>query len=229
MNLLHVLAGFGRRWYVALPGVLIVVGLCLYAFPRVPVSYSASSSMILLPPDTVTEEGNPYLFLGGLGPAQDVLVRRVNADIVRGPIAGEFPVADYTVFADKSSSGPIIAIEGTAPTADAALQIIRAVDDAVPIALTEMQTELGVPSDARITLSIISVDSKATVDSSTRTQVVVIVAALGLGATLLLTGLTDSLILARRSRIVARKAATESSRDAESPDDSTSVPAASGP
>lgn len=217
MNFFHLLAGLGRRWYIAVPGVAIALWLCLYAFERVPVSYAARSSMILLPPDTVTEGGNPYLFLGGLAPALDVLVRRVDADIVRGPIEDEFQVANYIVFADKTTSGPIIAIEGTAPTAGDALQITRAVDDVVPTALAEMQTELGVPEGARITLSTVSVDKKATMDSSTRTQAVVVIAALGLGGTLLLTGLVDSLMLTRRSRIDARKAATESSPGTESP------------
>lgn len=229
MNFFHLLAGLGRRWYIALPGVLITIGLCFYAFERVAVSYSARSSMILLPPSTVTEGGNPYLFLGGLAPALDVLVRRVDADIVRGPIEDEFSVANYTVSADKTTSGPIIAIEGTAPSADDALQVTRAVDEAVPNALAEMQTELGVPDGARITLSTVSIDKKATMDSSTRTQVVVITAALGLGGTLLLTGLVDSLMLTRRSRINAREAATESSHGAEPPPvEATSVHSISG-
>lgn len=200
MYVRDVVAGLRRRWYIVVTGLLLTGGLCALAFEYVPISFIARGSMILLPPETVTDGENPYLYLGGLAPALDVLTRRVDADKIRLPIEDAFPEAEFTVFADRSSSGPIIAIEITAPTAREAFAVTDAVRAVIPVALEQMQTELDVPTGSRIALSPVSVDEEATRDTSTRTQALAVLGGLGLGATVLLTGLVDGLLLARRSR-----------------------------
>jgi flagellar biosynthesis/type III secretory pathway M-ring protein FliF/YscJ len=63
-----------------------------------------------------------------------------------------------------------------------------------------MQVDLGVAAPARITLTDVSVDTKATRDSTRRTQFVVAVGVAVAGVTILLTGIIDGLIMARRAR-----------------------------
>jgi hypothetical protein len=201
LYLRDVIAGLRRRWYLVIIGLLLTTGLAGYVYTMVPVSYNARLSVLLLPPETATEDGaNPFLNLSGMGPAMDVLARRVDADVVRTPLEEQFPDADYVVLADGSSSGPLVVAETTAPTGGLALDALNAVKARLVSSLNSMQAELGVPVPSRITLTDVSVDSKATLDSKNRTQFVVAAALAGAGLTILLTGLIDGLIMARRVR-----------------------------
>lgn len=201
MYLRDLLLGLRRRWYLVIVGVAASVALAWFVYTEVPVSYTARSSVLLLPPLSVTPEGeNPFLNLSGMGPAMDVLTRRVDADVVRNPLEDAFPDAGYVVFADSSTSGPMVVAETTAPTAEAALKVLDAVHEELITSLDAMQADLAVPDVARITLTDVSVDREATLDSSTRTQFVVAAGGAGVGITILLTAIIDGLIMARRAR-----------------------------
>ncbi|HEU4807385.1 MAG TPA: hypothetical protein VFT01_03925 [Homoserinimonas sp.] len=201
MYLRDLLAGLRRRWYLVIVGLLLSAGLAWYVFTLVPVSYSARLSVLLLPPETVTGEGeNPFLNLSGMAPAMDVLTRRVDADVVRSRLEAQFPEAGYIVFADSLTSGPMVVAETTAPTAPVALKALDAVNSELVASLDSMQADLGVPPPARITLTDVAVDRKATLDTTNRTQFVLAAGAAGLGITILLTGIIDGLIMARRAR-----------------------------
>ncbi|MEX1079880.1 MAG: hypothetical protein WED09_12330 [Homoserinimonas sp.] len=200
MYLRDLLAGLRRRWYLVIVGLLLSAGLAWYVFTLVPVSYSARLSVLLLPPQSVTGEGeNPFLNLSGMAPAMDVLTRRVDADVVRSQLEDQYPEAEYVVFADSSTSGPMVVAETTAPTATVTLQVLDAVKGELVSSLDSMQADLGVPAPARITLTDVSVDTKATLDTSNRTQFVLAAGAAGLGITILLTGIIDGLIMSRRA------------------------------
>lgn len=200
MYLRDLFAGLRRRWYLVIVSLLLSGLLAWYVFSLVPVTYSAKLSVLLLPPQTATEEGgNPFLNLSGMAPAMDVLTRRVDADAVRTPLEEQFPDAEYVVFADSSTSGPIVVAETTALTAPVALDVLEAVNAQLVTAMDSMQAELGVPAPARITLTNVSVDAKATIDTSTRTQLVLAAGVGSLGIMILLIGVIDGLIMARRS------------------------------
>lgn len=201
MYLRDLLAGLRRRWYLVIIGLLLSGLLAWYVFTLVPVSYSARLSVLLLPPQTVTGEGeNPFLNLSGMAPAMDVLTRRVDADAVRTQLEEQYPDAGYVVFADSSTSGPIVVAETTAPTAGVALEVLEEINGELVTSLDSMQADLGVPAPARITLTDVSVDSKATLDTTNRTQFVLAAGVGSFGILILLIGVIDGLIMARRSR-----------------------------
>jgi hypothetical protein len=195
------LAGMRRRWYLVFFGLLLSAALSWYVFTIVPVSYTARSSVLLLPPQSVTPTGqNPYLNLTGMAPAMDVLTRRVDADAIRTPVEEKYPDAEYTVFADTSTSGPMVVTEVTANTPRTVLTVLDAIDGKLVSSFDSMQADLGVPPVARMTLTTVSVDATATQVSTRRTQFVVAAGVIAFGATVLLTGMIDGLIMARRKR-----------------------------
>ncbi|MBB5642773.1 hypothetical protein [Cryobacterium roopkundense] len=190
-----------RRWAVTLMGVLITTGLCLILVWSVPISYSARTSIVLLPPVTVVADGgNPYLYLGGLGQALDVLTRKLNADEFRAPIEETKSGMTYSAYADTTTSGPILIIEGTGPTAAAALDEMNAAVSAVPSALEDLQGSLSIPDKARITLAAVAVDTKPKADLKNRIQAVGAVGALGIVLTLMAAAYRDGVLATRRAR-----------------------------
>ncbi|TFD52133.1 hypothetical protein E3T55_07040 [Cryobacterium frigoriphilum] len=196
-DLTHILL---RRWLLVLLGLLVTGGACYGLFLTVPVTYVARTSLVMLPPATVVQGGNPFLYLGGLGQALDVLTRKINADEVVKPIEDAFPESEFIAMADSSTSGPILLVEGTGPTAADALAVTEAAVSAAPGALSSLQTSLSVPDPARITLAPLSIDEKPTVNFRSRVQAIGATAAVGLIATLLLAAYRDGRVRVRRIR-----------------------------
>jgi uncharacterized protein involved in exopolysaccharide biosynthesis len=196
-----VITGMRRRWYLVLVGLLITGGLAAYVYSVVPASYSARLSLLLLPPLSVTGPGeNPFLNLSGMEPAMDVLTRRVDADVVRSPLEEQFPDSEYVVFPDASARGPMVVAEIAAPSESSALKTLDAVNAELVSTFDSMQEELGVPPLGRMTLTEVSVDSEATLDTKMRTQLVAATVAAGVAVTVLITAIIDGLIMARRAR-----------------------------
>ena len=190
-----------RRWPLVLIGIVLTAGLAAVVFVMVPASWTARASVLILPPATVVgETGNPYLFLGGLGQASDVLAKRLDAEDAHTSAEERYSGAEFTVGTDRGSPAPVILIEVDAPTADEALALAGELHAQVPVELVAMQRELDVPSDALITKSDITVDTVATLNPKARIQLTAIVAAAGLALTILLIGLVDGLARRRRDR-----------------------------
>jgi hypothetical protein len=198
MYLRDLITSLGRRWYLVLVGLAATCGIAVLIFGAVPVSYDARASMVLLPPkNSVSEGGNPYLNLSGLGQALDILARRLDSDAVRTPIEDTIG-GTFVAVPDATTSGPILAIEGSGDSEKAALAMTKEVIAAVPVALTSLQTELNVPDFARITAMTITADTEATLNQRVRIQATLAAAGAGLAATILLTGFIDGRLMARR-------------------------------
>jgi uncharacterized protein involved in exopolysaccharide biosynthesis len=201
MYLRDLLRSLGRRWYFVLVGLAVTAGLCVAAFRVIPVSYNSEASVVLLPPKTSTEpNGNPFLYLGGLSQAVDVLTRTINSDATAKPLLKANPGAEFTIAADATTTGPIILITSTAPTSARAQAMTSAVLTAVPIALDGIQSELSVKPQSQISVMTIAVDEKGKLDAKVRTQAVIGIGAVGAVLTILLTGLIDGLLRSRRRR-----------------------------
>lgn len=202
MYLRDLITSLGRRWYLVLVGISATVGIALLAYNTVPVSYDARASMVLLPPATsVDEGGNPYLYLSGLGQALDILSRRLDSDVVRSTIEDGSVYATYVAAPDVTTSGPILAIEGSGESEEAALTVLDDVVDAVDPALSSLQTELNIPDYSRITAMTITVDTEATLNQKTRLQATLALGGVALAATVLLTGFVDGRLVARQARL----------------------------
>ncbi|WP_394768412.1 hypothetical protein [Lacisediminihabitans sp.] len=201
MYLRDLVRSLGRRWYFVLLGLALTAGLCVAALRVVPVSYNSEASIVLLPPKTSTEpNGNPFLYLGGLSQAVDVLTRTISSDETAKPLLKANPGAKFTIAADVTTTGPIILITSNAPTAAGAQAMTSSVLEAVPTALDSIQSELAVKPQSKISVMTIAVDAKGKLDAKTRTQAVIGIGAVGIVLTILLTGLVDGLMRSRRRR-----------------------------
>lgn len=189
----------------------MVIGLALSAaaaynlYQLVPVSYTANASVVLLPPKTLFGEGgNPFLYLGGLNQAVDVLTRKVTSDEISKPIERANPDSEFEVVSDTSSSGPILVITGHGPTKSAAIAVMTDVLDVTAPALEELQTSLAVTPDSLITIDTLAVDEKPKIDQKNRLQAVLGAGGGGVVLTLLLAAFLDSRLLLRRARKTAK-------------------------
>lgn len=190
-----------RRWYVVLVGLVGTALLCFLVAARVAPTYESTATATLVPGEsTIAQRGNPLLYLDGLILARDVLVRSLSSDDVREPILEAFPGADFAVDSDPATSGPMIVIEATASTPEAASGITARVLDELPARLEVLQDEVESPAADRISvLRLAEPAAPATVNTAV-IRAIGAVAGAGVVATLILTGLVDGLIGGRRQR-----------------------------
>jgi len=222
LNLRDLLNSLARQWYVVLAGVLLTSGIGVVLYGVIPVSYTSQASVVLLPPKSATDpDANPFLRLGGLSQAVDILTRSINSDAYSVPLIKQNPGAKFTTAADTTTSGPIILIESRAPTSARASEMTQAVLAALPMVLNQIQAKLSVKIDSQIAATTIAVDQKPKLDAKTRLQLVLGVAALGVVLSVLMTGLIDGLALSRRRRraeaISARRDTVPVARSASPP------------
>ena len=140
-----------RRWYVVLVGVLITGVAAVAVASLEPPRYSVSATALLLPPKVSSEgkETNPYLQLGGLTTAVDVLARALNDPRVHDKIIKQGEAGDYVAQRDFLTAAPLLVVTAESTTADRAREIRDAVMEAAPEVLSELQASVGVPVDSR--------------------------------------------------------------------------------
>jgi hypothetical protein len=199
MTMKTVLQGILRRWYVVLAGLLITAGGCVFGYTHTGPIYQRSASELLVPgTQTVPQGGNPFLYLGGLSQASDVLVRALTADNLQRPILeGRTDVA-VDIARDVSTSGPILVVTVNGPKDADVSAVFESILDAIPTTLSSLQAEAEVPAAARITVLPVTVDTSSSTTQKSRFETTAVIGAGGLAATLLLAALIDGLVLARR-------------------------------
>ncbi|TRW43573.1 Wzz/FepE/Etk N-terminal domain-containing protein [Georgenia yuyongxinii] len=210
MYLRDLAKGLIRRWYYVVVGVLLVAGLGVLTLTVVPPTFEARANVLLVPPQTsVTNGDNPFLMLGGLTQPLDVVAKTLDADITRQALLDDAPGADYVVEPDSTSNSPILVVEATGATSAQALEVLHDVLDAVPTTLQELQGELEVAPPSQVTSMTLTVDERATAVQKERLRVVLAVSAVGLAGVVLLIGLLDGILIARRRlRTATRDLAT---------------------
>lgn len=190
-----------RRWYVVLVGLVGTGVLCFLVAARVAPTYESTATATLVPAEsTIAQRGNPLMNLDGLILARDVLVRSLSSDDVREPILAAFPGADVVVDADPATSGPMILIESTADTPEAASGIVERVLDDLPARLETLQDEVESPAADRISVLRLAEPAAPETVNTGVIRALGAVAGAGIVATLILTGLIDGLIGGRRQR-----------------------------
>jgi hypothetical protein len=190
-----------RRWYLVIVGMCAVAALAALTYVHVPPTYQANANVVLLPPKTsVVEGGNPYLFLGGLSQALDVLTRSIDGDTTREGILGSRKDLDYAVEPDRTTAGPILVVQATGPTVKETLTVLGAVLNAVPVNLRQLQNGLQVSPSSQITSMTLTVDQKPTIVGKDRLRAVVGVAGIGAAGVCLLIGAVDGILLSRARR-----------------------------
>lgn len=200
MYLKDLLDALRRRWYVIVIGLLATVGLVSFAATLAPVEYVAKSSVLLLPPqNTVGAGGNPYLALGGLQAAADVLARAMTDTATVAELAPPQGTASYTVEPDATTNSPMLVIKSTDASPAGSLKTLSAVLVRAPAVLRGLQKEVGAPADALINLSTITHDTIAQADYKNEIRLMVVAAALGLAVSFFGASLLDGFLIRRAS------------------------------
>lgn len=169
MKFTDTLLGLLRRWYILVPGLLLTAMITLIAWSAVSPGYSRSATQLLLPgANSVPEGGNPYLFLGGLAPAADVLVRAVGSENVLNEVVKKHPGVEIEISRDTTTSGPIVLIAVTASSDDAAEDALSILIDRTATVLNEFQETEAIPESNRMTVIPVTIDEKSTQESRSR-------------------------------------------------------------
>lgn len=230
MTLADTLRGLVRRWYIVVPGLILAVAAAIGAFSQIPPGYERSATRLLLPGLGTVPEGatNPYLFLGGLTQATDVLVRAVGGEEAIGELVAAHEGLEVAVTRDPSSSGPVIQLTVTAESDSDAAMALDALIEQSTETLERLQTEQDVRPVDRITLTTLTASTEGALQQRTR-LVVSAGAGLVVGVlTLVVASLVDG--FARKKRAHTREGDVDASSGADGdPEDPASSDAVVGP
>lgn len=216
-------AALVRRWYLVLVALACTVVVTVLVVNRVGPTYQATGSVLLLPPMTTVRQGtnlqtdgNPYLMLGGLNQARDIVIRAVQSkatreevcqsradpgyEEMRTQLCGQDPTVSYEVTQDYTTNAPIVVITVDAKSPRNAVTGELAMMERVPKALVDLQAELQLKSEATITSKVLITDKAPDVVRKTQIRAGIVAAAGTLSVTLLLIGLFDGLVAVRRAR-----------------------------
>lgn len=201
MNLSNVLFAARRRWYLIIAGLMAAAALAGLAYNTVQPTYTRDASVVLIPDKaSVPDGGNPYLYIGGLSQAADVLARAASSQTVLDPIVKADPGSTVQIQRDASTSGPVIAVSVNTPDAAGAGPTLDRALAAISSTLTELQDKEHLPADRRITVSQLAADTKNTAETKTQLIATGAAAIAGVAATLMLTLFIDGLMLSRSQR-----------------------------
>ncbi|WP_267276973.1 hypothetical protein [Arthrobacter sp. CDRTa11] len=201
MWLRDMLLSLWRLWYVVLAGLLATAYVCYILNQTVPATYTARGSLVMMPPNsTVGPDGNPFLFLGGMSQALDILAVKVSSEEIAKPIVDSYPDTSYVAEPDRSTSGSVLLIRVASGNASDIMAVLESSVAAVPAVLTGMQDAQNIPPDSRLRLMTLVVDTEPKEETKTRTAAVMGAGGVGVALTVLLTGFVDGRMLARRLR-----------------------------
>ncbi len=201
MKLADILSGLRRRWYIVVPGLILALVGAVGTWTVAGDEYERTATLVLLPGESsIPEGGNPYLYIGGLGQAADVVVRALGSPNALTPLLEEHPGTEVTVARDPTTSGPVFVITVLAPTDHAATDVLQRLVADTSTVLDDLQDEQGITERNRITVMPIFVEDESRVQRRNR---VMVTAFIGVGAvTLVLVGaaLADGILLSRARR-----------------------------
>jgi capsular polysaccharide biosynthesis protein len=207
-----------QRWYFTLVGLLSTVLLCGLAVSAVPVKYQARAQILVLPPRTsVGTGGNPYLALGGLQAAADVLARAMSDGQTYQQLRSQGVTGTYTVARDLTTSGPILLVVADDSTAAGALATMNGILSQAAPRLSLLQDDLSVPQNTRLTSNVFTQDSAASTQRKSQIRAVLVAFAAGVFITIMLVSAADSVLARRRRRALARSASGRPDGDGTDP------------
>ena len=214
MNLADTLRGLWRRWYIVIPGLILTVAVAIAAWQIIKPDYERTGTQLLLPGTaSIPKAGNPYLYLGGLSQASDVLVTAMSSEQELNFLLRGHPGAQIEIARDPLTSGPQILTTVTARSDAEAGEILDATLARATGMLASLQDVDGITAGNRIGIKSITVDTRSTLIQKTRALGVAGAAVAMLVITLLTAGLVEGLSTRKRRR------ASDDSRIPELEDD----------
>lgn len=202
MELSAVWGALARRWYLVIVSLGLTVVAVVVMMGRVGPSYTAQGTLLLFPPEGTTRageriEGNPYLSLGGLNPARDILIRAMTSKTSRAAVEKSHPDVGYEMYADMAVSGPIIVVEVTGPSDEATIGALNTLFETVPTVLVDLQSDLEIKRREYITIQELTIDETAEEVTKDQLRAGIVAGAGVMVGGLLGIGLLDGLLLSR--------------------------------
>lgn len=221
MRFTDTLVAFRRRWVIAIVGLLATAGLGYAAWQIVPPTYEVKSYLLLLPPkSTVTDKGNPYLQLGGLQQAVDLLGVALSDQASQQEVAELISkTAEFEVAADGRTSSPVLVVTARDDTKESALRVRDWVVAKAPGRLQSLQTSVGVGKNNLVTMTILTADRDPEEVGKTQLRALLVAVAGGLALSAATVAIVDAWLLRRAAR-----RATGAAAEATAPTDQDAHP-----
>jgi len=217
-----------RRWYFVVVAVVCTVAASYLVVSAVGPKYEATGSVLLLPPGSTIQQastsgtlGNPYLSLGGLTQARDIVIQTLAAGsthedlcnhkgddayrAMREELCKPRPGVTYEVTPEFTSSAPIILITVEADSAGNAATALVAVMDRVPRILVDLQAALHLRDRAEITSMPLVADRQPNAVRKSQIRAGIVAGAGTLGLCLVMIALLDGYLIARRPATTHRE------------------------
>ena len=194
-----------RRWYLVLVLAVLTLGATFLVAQRVGETYEATGTVLVFPPSQTEgptgdmSEENPYLTLGGVGQARDVVVRALTSKEVSDAFGKAFPAGTtFELVPYYTNSAPIILFTVEAATPEVATEALSSLIDRVPVELEKLQSGLDLPAAQRVTSVVLTRDESpaATKKAMIRSSLMTMAALGGMG--LLLIALVDGWLTGSR-------------------------------
>ena len=211
MNLADTLRGLWRRWYIVVPGLILTAVVAFAAWQGIKPDYERTGTQLLLPGTaSIPENGNPFLYLGDLSQAADVLVTSMSSEQELAPLLDGHPGAQIEITRDPRTSGPQILTTVTARSdAEAALILHNTIAETAH-QLDNLQDVDAITAGNRISIKSITVDDNSTLNQKTRLLAVGGASLAMILLTLLVAALVEGLSTRRRRRTSGDGATEES-------------------
>jgi len=212
LDLFDVVRSCFRRWYIALPLLLLVGWYSYSTYIEVKPVYYSNTVIGFTPPstriDTVPEgmgvPRNGLLDVGGASLIANMTALGLRQPAVVDRVAAAGGVPDYIskMFPVPATMPelPLVMIESTAPDPTAASKTLELVVAQSGDTLRSLQQQAGVPDDQMVTPFVVSPPSTPLAATPSRTRATLTIFAAGAGLTVLFTVVVDLLLTRRRSR-----------------------------
>jgi capsular polysaccharide biosynthesis protein len=207
MDLLSLLMILVRRWYVFLLVMAVTAYGLAYEYPRIKPDYQATGTLLLAPPNSQTQlvqqqptqiPVNPLLVTNnGILSAAATVASTGNNDTERKLISDTYGLT-YTIVVD--SHAPVITVQGTAASSDAATNGVGALLAYLRDQLNALQQSLGAPSNQLVTAKVLYAPQVAVASSGSRNKTVLILGFVGLLVACALSFIVDGVVVSLRYR-----------------------------
>lgn len=183
MDLLAISKMMFRRWYVAMPLLVLTVVATLLTTATVKVEYKALGHVLLVPPtvevrtDQQIRKVNPWNDLGAQSLAQAIVVGLTQKSVADDFVAQGLS-KNYKVLVDEE--WPIINIEVTGATRQQATSTVQQLFSLINTGVTAQQDRYQVAKNQRFTAQNLDSGNLVTPESGKLKRAVIVVVAVGL-------------------------------------------------
>lgn len=159
-----------RRWYILLVGLVLAGGTVAAVWTQVPPRYERTSTQVLLPGKaSLPQDGqNPYLYIGGLTLAADVVVRAVGSDNVAKEFDEVHPGVGIQVSRDPTTAGPVVLTSVSATDDEVARIVLQQLTQRTALVLNQLQQAEAIPKAQRMTIVTLTVDEHGVIRDRSR-------------------------------------------------------------